>query len=29
MKMTSVLIIAFVVFALFIVANWMNRPPKK
>jgi preprotein translocase subunit SecG len=29
MKMTSILVISFVVFALFLVANWMNRPSKK
>jgi hypothetical protein len=29
MKITSVLVISFVVFALFLVANWINRPQKK
>jgi hypothetical protein len=29
MKITSVLVISFVVIGLFLVANWINRPHKK
>jgi len=29
MKISSILIIMFVVFILFMIANWMNRPDDK
>jgi len=29
MKISAILIIMFVVFILFMIANWMNRPDDK
>ncbi len=29
MKTSSILIIMFIVFILFMIANWMNRPDDK
>jgi hypothetical protein len=29
MELTTIFIIMYIVFCLFMIANWMNRPRKK
>jgi hypothetical protein len=29
MELTTIFVIMYIVFCVFMIANWMNRPPNK